>query len=245
MITLNGKLVTPTRFPDGTCQVWKLNLPDTAMVRYTYEGDAELFVLFQLLDLLREENLPIQLYVDYFPYARQDKNIANDACFGLLTLLSILNDRVDIIYTVDVHNPEPFEGYSFTLVNQLPDVDQIASKHGADIVVFPDAGAAKRYSTTKPSYFASKVRDQETGAITGMTVPELPVNSTILVVDDIADGAYTHIKLAELFQEYSPKDIILYVSHGIFSKGTEIVHKAGYSKILDKNGLFSESPFSI
>lgn len=246
MIQLNGKLVIPTRFPDNTTQVWKLDLPDTAMVRYTYEGDAELFQLFQLLDLLRTDpNRVISLYVDYFPYARQDKPIANNSCFSLHTLLDILNTRVDFIYTIDVHNPHAFFGYDFVLMNELPIIDDIASRNGADIVVFPDSGAASRYKTTKPSYFASKVRNQETGEITGMTLPELPRDVTILVCDDIADGASTHIKLAELLKKYNPADIILYVSHSIFSKGTAIVHKAGYSKIFDKYGLFSEAPFSI
>ena len=240
MIQLNGKLVIPTRFPDNTTQVWKLDLPDTAMVRYTYEGDAELFQLFQLLDLLRTDpNRVISLYVDYFPYARQDKPIANDSCFSLLTLVDILNTRVDFIYTIDVHNPNKFLGYDFVLMNELPIIDDIASRNGADIVVFPDSGAASRYKTTKPAYFASKVRNQETGEITGMTLPELPRDVTILVCDDICDGGKTFVELSKLMQEYSPKKMILYVSHGIFSKGINVLHDAGYSVIEDHIGIVS------
>ena len=59
MITLNGKPITPTIFPDKTSQVWKvfqedslsLHAPELKVV-WTFENEAELIHLAQLKMLL-------------------------------------------------------------------------------------------------------------------------------------------------------------------------------------------------
>jgi ribose-phosphate pyrophosphokinase len=60
-----------------------------------------------------------------------------------------------------------------------------------------------------------------------------------MICDDIADGGKTFIELAKSLNGIV-KDINLYVSHGIFSKGLKVLHDAGISKIFTKEGLTSE-----
>jgi ribose-phosphate pyrophosphokinase len=254
VIIVAGIEIRPTVFPDKTTQVWKLTEEQLKCnkVVWVYEGDYELVPILQLGALLtansclRKSN-DLILTCSQFPYARQDKSVSNENTFGLSTLLKSLIPYYDIIQTFDVHNPTFFE-YNFQkLENRLPKdiIATVVEDEKIDIIIYPDAGAAVRYSHLSDKEFvcADKVRDQLTGEITGLSMPEIKEGLNILVVDDIADGAKTFLVLAELINKYNPAKLILYVSHGIFSKGTKIVHDAGYSKIFDKNGIFSVFPF--
>jgi len=55
-----------------------------------------------------------------------------------------------------------------------------------------------------------------------------PKKCEILIVDDICDGGGTFIKCAESLKKYLPDcnfEMDLYVTHGIFSKGTKELDK--------------------
>ena len=119
MILVNGQKLTPTIFPDGTSQVWKL--PDTLAlpinIRWEWGNEAEVMHVAQLLRLIESRQFiasgdglvstakgglltacsgaaglsPIvYLDVPYLPYARQDKEISNESCFALDVFFDIL-----------------------------------------------------------------------------------------------------------------------------------------------------------
>lgn len=119
MILVNGQKLTPTIFPDGTSQVWKL--PDFLAlpinIRWEWESEAEVMHIAQLLRLIESRQfivrgsdivstakdgvltiLPsgaalsptVYLDVPYLPYARQDKEITNETCFALDVFFDIL-----------------------------------------------------------------------------------------------------------------------------------------------------------
>lgn len=246
MIKLNGRIVVPTIFPDKTSQVWKVDLtPSTSgvwSIHWKYESEAELMHVCQLAHLISTRNVQkrqIHLFVDYLPYARQDKRVKNDQCFALHTFCGIIEQFIGKLITFDAHNPEFFKQYEWCIDygNELPHMPkQLVELHSIDTIVFPDAGAASRYShlSDKEIVSASKTRDQLTGQITGMTLPEFS-GQRILVWDDICDGGRTFVELAKLL---GPREfIMLYVSHGIFSKGTDCLLEAGYNAIWTKEGL--------
>jgi ribose-phosphate pyrophosphokinase len=57
------------------------------------------------------------------------------------------------------------------------------------------------------------------------------------MVDDICDGGMTFIKIAEaLTTQYNIKELSLYVSHGLFTKGTEVLRQAGIQRIFTLYG---------
>jgi ribose-phosphate pyrophosphokinase len=97
-------------------------------------------------------------------------------------------------------------------------------------LISPDAGALKSvYSIAKQIEVidvieASKKRDVTTGNITNTVVHADGdfKGQTALIVDDICDGGYTFIKLAEKLKEKGFEQVYLYVTHGIFSKGFEV-----------------------
>lgn len=255
MIKLNGEQVPITVFPDGTHQVWKLTDPQIEYIRtskeievlWEFQSQAEVFDIMQLLDLIidrphYDRDQLLVLNCPYLPYARQDKGISNSSCFALTTLTYSLLTSFDIIRVVDVHNPLFFEDcFMFSIENTFPIevINSIVSKENVDLIVFPDEGAMKRYQGFVPSGInfisAQKNRDQLTGNILGITIDSETVNraSSVLVWDDICDGGGTFIGLASLIKV--PK-LMLYVSHGIFSKGTACLFSAGYNKLFTRKG---------
>ena len=135
--------------------------------------------------------------------------------------------------------------YRFKFTNILPEkeIDDIILGESIDLIVYPDKGATTRYPhlSAQRSVAAEKVRDQLTGEITGMTIKGVEEGASILVVDDLLDGGASFLGLAKLLLTYNPSKVILYISHGIFSKGKKIVFDSGYNKIFTKEGqIFSE-----
>lgn len=254
MIKLNDEQVPITVFPDGTHQVWKLTEQQMRYLKtskkieifWEFENQSEVFDILQLLDLIyvsTHEN-PDAVYIlncPYFPYARQDKTVSNNSCFALNTFIALIMPKIYSWRCVDIHNIELLNKYKAEVVNTFPIdvVNSIISNENVDLIVFPDEGAVERYQGFVPSGInfisAQKSRDQLTGAILGITIDSETVNkaSSVLVWDDICDGGGTFVGLASLIKV--PK-LMLYVSHGIFSKGTACLFSAGYNKLFTRKG---------
>jgi ribose-phosphate pyrophosphokinase len=113
------------------------------------------------------------------------------------------------------------------------------------VVVSPDAGAmkkvekvAKRFAV--PMLVGGKHRNPITGEITGSYInydSALVGKSTLLIVDDICAGGRSFIELAKaikLARTYDNK-IELYVTHGTFENGLDVLVDAGISTIYVAN----------
>lgn len=229
-----------------------------ATIEWEFGGDSEVFYVCQLAELLNAlgRNIYVEVKADFLPYGRQDKPVSNDATFALTTLLNVLDiSGVDEVITTDAHPPAwdlPPICNSHSPEEHIRDaVDAVK----ADAICYPDSGARQRYAkldlenqTPKPriqprprlkyprlsKIILEKVRDQATGEITGLAFKlraDMDIKS-ILIVDDICDGGRTFIESAKLLKaEYPDADIHLYVSHGIFSKGTDVLFDAGIKTI--------------
>lgn len=249
MLYLNGYQITPTIFPDKTSQVWKI--PDDAFDRdlntilWNFESEAEVFHLMQLRKLVPKDAI-CDLDVPYLPYARQDKEINNNFCFALRVFGDILNNlNFNRIRTIDVH--------SFTakcvIENLYSKTPYLQIKNAfvetySEVICYPDEGAADRYREFMSrnrifSVFGTKKRDNLTGELKFSSISEHSAEiagKNILIVDDMCDGGATFIALAKLLEELEVNEINLYVSHGIFSKGLDVLWKAGISRIFTKDG---------
>ena len=251
MILLNGSPINVTIFPDKTSQVWKNDeslYKQFNNIEWQFESEGELFQLIQLCSLIRQRSTSaiINLYCPYLPWARQHKVMSNETTFALEIFCDLIEFYINELKGFDIHNTEFFykngrPRWNFKLVNIEPQkeiLDIIASEQ-IDLIIFPDESAKKRYEhlVGVDSIFIEKKREQSTGVITGMIMPDISHSKKILVVDDLCDGGFTFTSCASLIKQYNPSSLILYVSHGIFSKGTEILYQAGYNKIYTRNGL--------
>ena len=242
MIKVLGHKIEPTKFPDGTTQVWKL--PNeilnaaTVHVDWRFEAEDELFSISQLKLLLNKAG-SFSLHAPYLPFARQDKEVSNGQTFALHSFSRMLNNiGFDFVTSVDVHNPVMTKG----LVNNFKNITvddihcELIAKLKPDYIVFPDTGAKARYTFVKgePHITFEKERDQATGQIighrlvTGESATEALHGKKLLIVDDICDGGATFLSIAKtISSRYKSCKLDLFVTHGLFSKGREVLEKAG------------------
>jgi ribose-phosphate pyrophosphokinase len=91
-------------------------------------------------------------------------------------------------------------------------------------IIAPDLGAAKRAEAAAkhfeiPVFYGRKHRDPATNKLSGFSVDGLPDWGHYLVVDDLCDAGGTFLGLAESLPAGVTAD--LFVTHGLFTKGTE------------------------
>lgn len=239
-------VVTPTMFPDGTSQVWKLPKEVTSCfvwnVVWNFEAEREIIDLLSLRALYPSREM--NLHIPYLPYGRQDKEVSNDLTFNLHVLANMLNSmKLDSVTSVDTHNPDTTEELIHSFHNVEVEVlhDLVVEKTKASVIVFPDLGAAQRYKTDLPRIICKKVRDQKTGNIVGHEIydgVDLKPGTKLLILDDICDGGATFISVAKmLHNECSDLQIDLFVTHGIFSKGREHLLTNGINAVYTTNSL--------
>lgn len=97
-------------------------------------------------------------------------------------------------------------------------------------IVFPDAGAAKRYSKSlllkwypnAELVTLYKDRNERTGKINGTKILNGTPRKHSVIIDDLCDGGATFRSAAETLRNYGAKTVGLVVAHGVFSKGTTI-----------------------
>jgi len=190
-------ILTPTIFPDGTSQVWKLDREILSsrnyLITWNFESEREIIDLYSFMTLLRTSNpnyvpftaifrgpVPsrpyIALHIPYLPYGRQDKNVSNDSTFNLEVFANLINAlEFNAVVTLDAHNPEATKKLIKNFADMTPSEvhKKIISQLEPTFIVFPDKGAMERYGTGLSqihTIFCDKVRDQATGQILGITV---------------------------------------------------------------------------
>lgn len=249
MISVNGFQIKPTFFPDNTSQCWKL--PDSIMVgrrwafiewNYTHEG--EIMHIAQLRDLFADSGIHASLHMTYLPYARQDKQIKNDQTFALHTFARLLNAmNFDKVSCMDPHSKAAgMLINNFTAQYPIDLITKIFQDLKYPLLCYPDAGAGEKYDLIVglPMIYGEKTRDQLTGTITDYTLVASPGGKSVLIVDDICDGGATFVILAKVLFEAGAKEVNLFVTHGIFSKGLQPLFDSGIKQIFTAKGEASE-----
>jgi len=199
--------------------------------------------------------------IPYVPYARQDRETAFLEPISIKVMADLINGMGARTITVW----DPHSDVTPALINNCRVRPQLACFFDAffrtgtapnfDAVISPDAGATKKAFTfaerfNVPLIQALKHRDIATGNITHTSVPEgIPDGvKNILVPDDICDGGRTFVELAKVLHDTDPEiTLYLYVTHGIFSKGTSelLQHYAHIFCANPKNGTYHYESSSL
>lgn len=172
-----------------------------------------------------------ELILPYVPGARQDRsNPTGDVLFSLKSVANMINYRNFYrVLVLDPHSPE-----TPALIQNSAEFPllYLADKvwKGYSGIISADKGGRARaqafgVAMKLPVFYGSKERDVATGRLTGFGVDALPQGGHYLVVDDICDGGGTFIGLAEKIAEQNCF-ADLFVTHGIFSKGTKDLLKS-------------------
>lgn len=211
-----------------------------------------IMLLGQLAYVIRQYDNTLVL--PYLPYSRYDRVNKNNDALSIKVFADLINNmNFSKVITHDCHSDvgvallnnctdvpqhilvmDMFDNIN----NDKDQLDMFATSEfdniqKYDAIVSPDAGASKKAFKLaqilgKPLIECGKHRDFDTGNIIGFNVPASYLTdeniTTVLIVDDIADGGGTFIGLAEELSKFID-NVDLYVTHGIFSKGTKQLNK--------------------
>ena len=205
------------------------------------------FMLIPVLAAALREFRPrsLDLFIPYFPGARQDRQEEGFA-LTVKVFADIINDLYfDTVTIVDPHSSvTPALLDNVTVMDHQPAVSKFLTKHRIHGLICPDEGAIKRVQSQAsymayppfPIVYARKQRDPRTGKLSGFDVDPITFSGNWCVVDDICDGGGTFIGMAdEIAKKNGINDhqakLFLWTTHGIYSKGVDGLHKAGYYAI--------------
>lgn len=241
-----GDCVYPTikKFPGGEVLVNAVYPGTHCLIEAVLTNSDDVMALVMLVDSLREQGVEkICLTMPYVPYARQDRVCNPGESLSIRAFAKIINSLEFL--SVIIYDPHSdvtpalinrcLVEKSATLIEKHSAVcEWINKEFNADTplyLVSPDAGAvkktyeiAKRFPQFAGIIFAEKVRDVATGNIVRTSIGQLPDDigdAKLLICDDICDGGRTFIELGKVLNQYNPKEMNLYVTHGIFSQGEE------------------------
>lgn len=238
------------KFPGGELQVdipevvrHDLKFCGSVTIRAKLTCADDVMALLLTTDALRriDPTLRIALVCPYFPYARQDRVCAPGQALSVRVMADLINAQNYAQVTVW----DPHSDVTGALINNLKVVPQDEIAAGCvgerDVLVAPDAGALKKAEklaarTGRPLVRADKERDPVTGAITGTKVYSEHIgDADFLIVDDICDGGRTFIELAKALKPLTNGRVLLYVTHGIFSRGAKPLEDAGIGHVFCAN----------
>ena len=242
--TTNGQpQIQYSVFPAGEQYV---KIIDTNMIKdnlmifvHIYSADSStLMTSIMLADAIRILNpkATITAKFDYLPYGRQDRDCSEGESFSLNVFYEMLKLRYDVIETFDLHS-DVMRGYINDVnkdITKLQFIDKNSNKNLISellpkdfVVVQPDAGAKDRSNIfaelfNKDILVLDKTRTQN--GITQKIVKYIDAENYV-IYDDICDGGGTFIQAYNCIKERNKNaKVYLVVSHGIFSKGLEVLN---------------------
>lgn len=233
---LGSKEVPMTKFPGGevgpkipedtteTGQVW---------LTATLKNSDDIMQMLLTVNAIRQQNPKTSIYasIPYVPYARQDRVCDTGEALSIQVMAQMINS----CKFVQVVIVDPHSLVTPALIDNVVVKDQVSIF--GDVVdwssytlVAPDAGARKKVEAfakavgAKDILYADKKREMSTGKIIGLELlGAVKANGRYAVLDDICDGGRTFIELANLMNKHQHLQLDLFVTHGIFSKGVEVV----------------------
>lgn len=216
-------------------------------------SSSDVLTLLMLADALRQviPTADISLSMPYVPYARQDRVCHPGESLSIRVFAQLINSQnFNTVTVLDPHSAvTPALLNNVIVTSPQNHVAKAVAAMGGDVVlVAPDMGASSRVRSIAsalglPMLQAQKTRDASSGVVTGVEMLDDIPPKPLLVVDDICDGGRTFIELALAVQRTARKQTLgLYVSHGIFSKGLEVLSPM-YSRVFTANSwLAGDTP---
>ena len=211
------------------------------VIRANLQKADDVFDLLLLADALNAAFTAPRLNIEipYLPYARQDRVCAPGQAFSLNVMAGLIEQiqGLEKLVVWDCHSPV---GVDLTGALNVPAEDIMKADKAFlalinapdSVLICPDKGAVKRTQNIAmnlgldaplPIIYCEKVRDPATGQILRTEVKaDNLAGKTAIITDDICDGGFTFIKIAEILKEKNVDQVVLFVTHGIFSKGLNV-----------------------
>lgn len=228
------------KYPDGQIGAKFEGIMASAerIVKERINSYEDLFYVRSIADVIanNEDTKLWDLFIPCMFGQRSDVRFTNMQSFDLKLITDIINEcNFKKVTIFDPHSTVTLglikrsqKLSSYDYVRQaVVDIYQIhsvgTSESTANIMlVSPDAGAYKKVfeygqNTNLPVMAAVKNRDLKGNA--SLTFTGNVEGYDCLIVDDLCDGGYTFKALGKALRENGARNVYLYVSHGLFTKG--------------------------
>jgi ribose-phosphate pyrophosphokinase len=208
------------------------DLAESITLTHRLNSFNDIGLLYLAVDALRRSGVKrLDLFIPYFPAARQDRLMVEGEPLSVKVYADLINQlNVETVTILDPHSDvTPALLNRCVVVSNHAFIQKVIGIIGSDsLLISPDGGALKKIYKVSEALNGmdvvecSKSRDVKTGRLSGFKVyaDDLQGRSCI-IVDDICDGGGTFIGLAKELKAKNAGALYLAVSHGIFSKGTE------------------------
>ncbi len=227
MIYLNNEKVNIKKFPNGESLIssegLKIKHDEINKMKLKFENDEDITHLIFLKGHLDQLKVKCSLEIAYMPYSRMDRT-EGMTVFTLKHVCKLINS----LEFEDVSIYEPHSDVCVALLDRVKVINmskilteellQNINKTENLYLVYPDAGAAKRYGKQieyEKILTASKERDFKTGYI-----KKLDINGTVesknfkaIIVDDLCSKGGTFILTGKKLKEMGATEIYLVVTH--------------------------------
>lgn len=170
--------------------------------------NSELFLLLISIKKLTMLGSNVDLYLPYFPYSR-----SGDIFLEIVNLFK--DSGVQKITSIDLHDDVDDD-----VIENIEICDLIEeSFNETDLVVFPDAGAARRYRNLFPHL--PKAHGTKTRFENGLAIEfSRAINGdykNVLIVDDIISSGQTLEKTFDLLYDAGLRDVKAFVTHNLLT----------------------------
>lgn len=263
-LVVDGKkllLVKQFIFNDGSVQVEIVGGLDSSVTHVVIEAllqtPADQMALVMLVNAIKTSSplAEIHCVMPFTPYGRQDAPFVNGQANSMKAWAGVINSLgFASLTTLDPHSIA-VSHFDNCVAIDIVDVIKGSAEFldtlpGSEMtLVSPDAGANKKAHKLVQAFGfpklvrADKARDLATGNILETVVYGDVEGDTCLIVDDICDGGMTFIKLAEALKNKGASKVILFVTHGLFTKGLS-VFEGLIDEIYTTESWISESSIS-
>ena len=229
------------KYPDGQIGA-KMVKPEGSspdhFIRERITNYEDLMYVRSIADTLDHNNIKgWKLFIPCLFGQRSDKRFTDSQSSDLKMIANVINEcNFDEVHILDPHSDVTM--YAINKSRKVSSLDYVEMSvadlisKGLDInnllLISPDAGAYKKVfeygeKLNLPVMAAVKHRDLD-GKINLVFTGGVHERDC-LIVDDLCDGGYTFELLGKALKDHGAKNVYLYVSHGIFSKGFSKLHE--------------------
>lgn len=236
---LNANIVKveKRRFPDGELYLRILDdlSEENVLVISDSRSDSGIVQTILLLEAARGMGpRKLDLFIPYFSYSRQHMRYQTGEPVSSGALVSIFDQYVDSITTVDIHDEETvgFSSKQFTNLRLSTSLSDFYRQRKIDAVVSPDDGGIERAEMLAEALGVEAIQLNKVRIDSRNVEIKAPENAdfkgkNVLLVDDIISTGGTMIKAIDLIRSMHCSSIMVCAIHGIFvnDSGEKIASK--------------------
>jgi len=200
--------------------------------------EEQLFSFLIVAHTLKKEGAKkVTAFLPYLSYSRHDKKEKRHSHIAPLIGKLFQTAGIDKLFTLDLHSPAVKKLFPFPLISlsTAPLFVRLLKKYKKPFsIVAPDEGAKERCQTVAKMLKVPTAWIHKTRTSKGIVHKELlgTVTENAVIIDDILDTGETLLSCAQVLRERGVKEILIMVTHGLFTKTKwKALWKLGVKKI--------------